>query len=361
MFSFLSALALQLPLSPSDLRALIFAFGVSPLQAVLYILHHVLQSLRAPNAPREPPIRVVCISDTHNLVPSSVPNGDLLIHAGDLTKTGTPSELHAQLTWLASLPHAHKVVVAGNCDSHLDPRSRTTLSLADRSAPLPDWPSLGIHYLQHSTVDLHIFPLSALYIPEKSSGHPPHHAHTPNGGPTPPPRSRSLRIHGAPQVPLRGPPSCAFQYPPAHDAWTDTLPRDVDVVVTHVPPAHHLDRVSGKGAAGDAFLLAELWRVRPRLHVCGHVHAAAGREMLWWDEAQRAYERGCTRRVGWLSKGLLSLSLWMDLGRVLVLGLLGLLWNRVWGGEERNTVLVNAALMEPGKGRLRNKIQIIDV
>lgn len=60
-------------------------------------------------------ITVVCISDTHNSVPD-LPYGDLLIHAGDLTRGGTSEEIQAQLDSLNAQPHMHKVVIAGNHD-----------------------------------------------------------------------------------------------------------------------------------------------------------------------------------------------------------------------------------------------------
>ena len=68
---------------------------------------------------RSPSVRVICIADTHNATPW-VPNGDVLIHAGDLTQFGTFDELQAQLNWLNSLPHQHKVVIAGNHDVLFD-------------------------------------------------------------------------------------------------------------------------------------------------------------------------------------------------------------------------------------------------
>lgn len=41
-----------------------------------------------------------------------VPDGDLLIHAGDLTARGTMAEWWAACEWLASQPHRDKVLVA---------------------------------------------------------------------------------------------------------------------------------------------------------------------------------------------------------------------------------------------------------
>lgn len=71
-----------------------------------------------------PPIRIICISDTHNKIPP-LPPGDILVHAGDLTTHGTFDEVQAQLRWLSSQPHTHKIVIAGNHDIVLDEASDT--------------------------------------------------------------------------------------------------------------------------------------------------------------------------------------------------------------------------------------------
>ena len=66
--------------------------------------------------------RVVCISDTHGQhTPLDVPNGDVLVFAGDACSAGTPGEWAAFCRWLGDLPHAHKVVVPGNHDWPLQP------------------------------------------------------------------------------------------------------------------------------------------------------------------------------------------------------------------------------------------------
>ena len=60
-------------------------------------------------------VKIVCISDTHNTQPE-VPPGDILIHAGDLSQSGSIEEIQAQLDWLKAQPHEHKVFIAGNHD-----------------------------------------------------------------------------------------------------------------------------------------------------------------------------------------------------------------------------------------------------
>ena len=60
-------------------------------------------------------MKLVLISDTHGLHSKvSVPDGDILIHAGDLTNVGKAMEIAEAGEWLRSLPHKHKVVIAGN-------------------------------------------------------------------------------------------------------------------------------------------------------------------------------------------------------------------------------------------------------
>ena len=54
-----------------------------------------------PDSPRAPGlVRLVVVSDTHNVdIPISLfPPGDLLIHAGDHTMNGLPSELKGAAT-----------------------------------------------------------------------------------------------------------------------------------------------------------------------------------------------------------------------------------------------------------------------
>jgi 3',5'-cyclic AMP phosphodiesterase CpdA len=59
-------------------------------------------------------VRIVCISDTHNDdCTDHLPDGDILIHAGDMTDDGTADELQAAYDWISALPHKVKIIVAG--------------------------------------------------------------------------------------------------------------------------------------------------------------------------------------------------------------------------------------------------------
>ena len=64
-------------------------------------------------------MRVVCISDTHQRHGLHIPEGDVLIHAGDVTDRGDLKELTRFRDWFSKLKFEHKIIVAGNHDSCL--------------------------------------------------------------------------------------------------------------------------------------------------------------------------------------------------------------------------------------------------
>ena len=69
-------------------------------------------------------LRLVCISDTHNQVDASfvLPDGDVLVHAGDFSNVGTEKEIRQFNDFLASKrsQFKHIVVIAGNHDIGFD-------------------------------------------------------------------------------------------------------------------------------------------------------------------------------------------------------------------------------------------------
>lgn len=148
----------------------------SPINLVLAVFYRIVLFLRGrpfrPPAGKSP-VRVVCISDTHDQK-VSIPRGDILIHAGDLTDTGLARDIQTQIDWLREQPHPVKVVVAGNHDSWFDERSRLDEDVRSGADVNLD----GIFYLQGN-----------LTVQEV--------------------RGRKLAIFGAPDIPQCGPKSFA--------------------------------------------------------------------------------------------------------------------------------------------------------
>lgn len=176
-------------------------------------------------------MRVVCLSDTHlRHAELRVPDGDLLLLAGDVTRRGSLPELEEVDAWLATLPHPHKVLVAGNHDFGFETDPAAARARLGHAA-----------YLEDQELTL--------------------------GG---------LRIWGSPWQPVFF--DWAFNLPrgvPLREKW-DLVPAGIDVLLTHGPPRGILDRTARGEDVGDDDLLAAVLRVRPRLHVFGHIHESHG-------------------------------------------------------------------------------------
>ena len=200
------------PFEPTPLLRLAFQ---TPVKLLLYNIYHLVTFLRSTPRPSQPPIRVVCISDTHSHIVEDVPEGDILVHAGDLTDDGSVQEIQKQIDWLESLPHKEIVVISGNHDTYLDPRSRPSLREDQRSGAV-NWGR--IHYLQHRRLSLTI-------TPEPRGGDMSDATNSRTHLLSQRSRHRRITLYGAPQIPACGPMSVhAFQYPRGRDAWSETVP-----------------------------------------------------------------------------------------------------------------------------------------
>lgn len=205
-------------------------------------------------------IRIVCISDTHNATPP-VEEGDILLHAGDLSNGGTLLELQKQLDWIASLPHKHKVVVGGNHDMLLDPNFVAARGLRFKpggTADELDWHD--IHYLCNESLELNL----------------------PQG---------EVRIYGSPNTPAPRGIKGAFQYDNDEDPWTDTIPEGTDLLLVHGPPKGYLDQ----GGKGCPHLLREIHRVKPKMVVFGHFHQGRGTQIV--SLAEKVEEPAAAERM----------------------------------------------------------------
>lgn len=63
-------------------------------------------------------MRIVQISDTHNRhnLIKNLPQGDVIIHCGDISDNGTEEEVLDFLNWFIELPYPHKIFITGNHD-----------------------------------------------------------------------------------------------------------------------------------------------------------------------------------------------------------------------------------------------------
>lgn len=97
------------------------------------------------------------------------------------------------------------------------------------------------------------------------------------------------------------------------------------------------------------------------MHVFGHVHAGYGQEYVFWDEAQKIYERLCAREEEGAIRDIIAVVAWIELVRLIVYGTLGIVWSKIWGGDGGGSVMVNSALMYRSSGKLSNIPQVVDI
>ncbi len=189
-------------------------------------------------------MRLVCLSDTHGLHNSiHVPEGDVLIHAGDFCNTGTEREVHKFAKWLNRLPHRWKIVVAGNHDWFFQKQPELARAYLE-----PD-----VIYLQDSGCEI-----------------------------------EGLKIWGSPWQPWFM--DWAFNLPrrgaALREKWSQ-IPLATDILITHSPPHGTLDEVRSQSSAfeietassgplGCEHLADRLPAVLPGLHVFGHIHDGHG-------------------------------------------------------------------------------------
>jgi Icc-related predicted phosphoesterase len=176
-------------------------------------------------------LTIVCISDTHGYHDHVlVPPGDLLIHAGDMTRRGTLPQVQAFNSWLGTLPHPHKIVIAGNHDWYFEREPEAARKAITNAT-----------YLLDETAEV--------------------------GG---------LRIYGSPWQPRFH--DWAFNVdrgPQLAEKWA-MIPPNTDILVTHGPPFGIADETFVGDHVGCVDLLARVRVVRPKLHIFGHIHEAAG-------------------------------------------------------------------------------------
>ncbi|KAJ6616515.1 Metallo-dependent phosphatase-like protein [Mycena sp. CBHHK59/15] len=213
--------------------------------------------------------RFVLLSDTHaHIFP--VPDGDVLLHAGDLTRHGTRRDLRRTMEWLYALPHPLKIIIAGNRDFALDrPWYDVNWKRTQPKAEEPVWePPDGIMTLLNGP---RAVAANVVYLQDEQ-----HKFRVREGG-------KEWSVFGSPKTPNFGTRVRAFGYNSVDSpAVVSTFPQ-TDILLTHGPPHGVLDLTSQDTCAGCPALAARLPALRPRLHAFGHIHEARGAYVHLWD------------------------------------------------------------------------------
>ena len=176
-------------------------------------------------------MKIIAISDTHGLHNHlKIPDGDMIIHAGDFCNTGAINDFNHFIKWYKSLPHTHKVCIAGNHDHCM----QKFKFLKD------DFEEAGIVYLEDSSITI-----------------------------------EGIKFYGSPWTPefLHW----AFMYRRGHGYthW-DNVPKDTDILITHGPSYGILDMPINDGHIGCEELLNKVKQLSLTYHIFGHIHESYG-------------------------------------------------------------------------------------
>lgn len=187
-------------------------------------------------------MRICAVSDLHGNLPT-IPPCDVLLIAGDVC----PLEDHSKdfqerwlrrefSEWLCEEPGI-KIGVAGNHD--LVTESRAALG-----------PSLPWHYLLNSSIQI-----------------------------------EGVKFWGSPMSATFGSWAWMTHENALNELW-ERIPMDTDVTLIHTPPLGARDRTYFGDMVGSESLRERLKRVRPLLHVCGHIHPAYGVDAIYYEGGQ---------------------------------------------------------------------------
>jgi Icc-related predicted phosphoesterase len=200
--------------------------------------------------------RLVLISDVHGRHDFKIPEGDILVCAGDITMSGSLEQVAKEAKWMGSIKKGHGfqsvVSICGNHDWLYEKDPVTARLLMEDN---------GITYLECQAAEV-----------------------------------MGLKFYGVPHQPEFF--NWAFNVPRGPELakiWAG-IPEDTEVLVTHGPPMGRLDTVrrSDTGGWGDTYGPGFRWitehvgcadlrdRIsqlkRLRLHAFGHIHKGYGLE-----------------------------------------------------------------------------------
>ncbi|TMM31499.1 metallophosphoesterase [Polaribacter aestuariivivens] len=177
-------------------------------------------------------MKIVLISDTHGVHNFRIPDGDVLIHAGDVSSRGRKAEIDLFVKWFQKQPHKHKIFIAGNHDFYFEEAAQNNIAV--------NYPNLI--YLNDSGCEID-----------------------------------GIKFWGSPIQPTFF--NWAFNRNRGKEIkkhW-DLIPNNIDVLITHGPPYKVLDLTKNETYAGCEELKKKVLEIKPKLHVFGHIHEAYGK------------------------------------------------------------------------------------
>mmetsp|Transcript_50868 Transcript_50868/g.65136 ORF Transcript_50868/g.65136 Transcript_50868/m.65136 type:complete len:400 (+) Transcript_50868:103-1302(+) len=201
--------------------------------------------------------RVVCISDTHGKhrdIPS-LPSGDILIHAGDITETGELEQYEDFALWFSQLEQfKYKICIGGNHDITLHKEFYQEEGIFEY-----------FHKWRKEPIDCDLVSSiiknnpNFIYLEDEYI------------------EINNIKIYGSPYQPEYG--KWAFQLNRGKEIaskWHQ-IPQNINILITHGPPIGHGDYTNKNERSGCVDLYHEIiTRIKPKFHIFGHTHEGYG-------------------------------------------------------------------------------------
>jgi predicted phosphodiesterase len=194
-------------------------------------------------------LTITLISDTHTKhdeITRDLPGGDLLLFTGDLMNSGRRSDDITEFCkWFDSLDqYDHKIFIAGNHDRMFEDFPEKAMEIVNSYK--------NIDYLQDDWIEI---------------------------GTDQGPNQGMVKIYGAPWQPWFY--NWAFNLPRGGTelaAKWEAIPEDTDILLTHGPAYGFVDTVWNRKhePLGCELLAERIAVVKPKIHVCGHIHTGYG-------------------------------------------------------------------------------------
>ncbi len=178
-------------------------------------------------------MKAIFISDTHGKHSDLIlPEGDIVFHTGDVSSTGTISEIEGFLEWFEKLDYRYKIFIAGNHDFYFEKEEEHKIKKI-----IPD----NIIYLNDSGIEI-----------------------------------EGKFIWGSPIQPWFF--DWAFNRKRGEEIlihW-NLIPENTDILLTHGPPFGILDKTVRGVHVGCEELQNIVKKIKPKIHAFGHIHEDYG-------------------------------------------------------------------------------------
>jgi len=187
---------------------------------------------------------ITLISDTHgkhNQITQDLPGGNLIIHAGDISSMGHQHEVQQFCKWFNNVDnYDHKIFIAGNHDWGFQNNTEKIMEIVNSYKT--------VDYIQDETIQVNN-------------------------------DDKMINVYGSPWQPEFY--NWAFNLPkngPELAAKWAAIPDNTAILITHGPAFGVLDTVAGKmwDNLGCQLLTNKIKTIKPKIHVCGHIHSGYG-------------------------------------------------------------------------------------